>query len=94
MISDNRESGKRLAKGTCILSHFSCFIYGFGVALPSKPLNSIPLYDADSSSALSFVQQKLQDAGVKLEYTPADIACVERLGGRASDLETVRLYIA
>jgi len=52
-------------------------------------LNSIALYDADASSALSIVKQKLRDTGVSLEYTQAQIGCVERLGGRASDLETL-----
>ena len=58
-------------------------------ALPSKPLNSIALYDADAASALSFVKQKLTDAGVDQTFTPEQTAYVERLGGRASDLESV-----
>jgi hypothetical protein len=58
-------------------------------AIPSKPLNSIALYDADAASALSFVKQKLSDAHVGLDFTPAQIEYVERLGGRASDLESV-----
>jgi hypothetical protein len=58
-------------------------------ALPSKPLSSIALYDADAASALSFVKQKLGDADINLEYTHAQTEYVERLGGRASDLESV-----
>lgn len=59
-------------------------------ALPSKPLNSIALYDADASSALSFVTQKLLEAGADEALTPERTKSIERLGGRASDLETVR----
>jgi hypothetical protein len=59
------------------------------LALPSKPLNSIALYDADAASALSFVKQKLKDAGVDQTFTPEQTAYLERLGGRASDLESV-----
>jgi len=58
-------------------------------ALPSKPLNSIALYDADAASALSFVKQKLTDAGVDQTLSPEQTAYVERLGGRASDLESL-----
>lgn len=60
------------------------------VALPMKPLNSIALSDADSSSSLSFVKQKLQDAGIDIGISAEDTRYVERLGGRASDLESVR----
>lgn len=60
-------------------------------ALPSKPLNSIALYDADAASALSFVKKKLKDAGIDQEFTQEQTTYVERLGGRASDLESVRL---
>ncbi|OBZ75791.1 Mitochondrial escape protein 2 [Grifola frondosa] len=56
-------------------------------ALPSKPLSLIALSDADNASALSFVKQKLHDVGVEVEFTPEQTAYVERLGGRASDLE-------
>jgi hypothetical protein len=58
-------------------------------ALPTKPLNSIALYDADAASALSFVKQKLKDMGVDYTFTSEQTAYVERLGGRASDLESV-----
>ncbi|KAJ7929322.1 RNA12 protein-domain-containing protein [Mycena leptocephala] len=58
-------------------------------ALPSKPLNAIALSDADAASALAFVKRKLRDADINLDYTREQIACVERLGGRASDLESL-----
>jgi hypothetical protein len=58
-------------------------------ALPSKPLNSIALYDADTASALLFVKQKLKDAGVDQTFTSEQTAYIERLGGRAIDLESV-----
>ncbi|KAK7048069.1 mitochondrial escape protein 2 [Favolaschia claudopus] len=58
-------------------------------ALPSRPLNSITLYDADATSALAFVKRKLEDADINLEYTQQQVASVGRLGGRASDLESL-----
>ncbi|KAJ7184170.1 RNA12 protein-domain-containing protein [Mycena filopes] len=58
-------------------------------ALPSKPLNTIALHDADAASALAFVKRKLEDADIKLQYTREQVASVERLGGRASDLESL-----
>ncbi|KAH7889953.1 RNA12 protein-domain-containing protein [Phlebopus sp. FC_14] len=58
-------------------------------ALPSKPLNSIALYDADAPSALSFVKERLRDAGLTTDLTRGQIACIERLGGRASDLASL-----
>ncbi|KAJ7745975.1 RNA12 protein-domain-containing protein [Mycena olivaceomarginata] len=58
-------------------------------ALPSKPLNTIALHDADAASALAFVKRKLEDADIDLEYTREQVASVERLGGRATDLENV-----
>ncbi|KAG1842665.1 RNA12 protein-domain-containing protein [Suillus subalutaceus] len=56
-------------------------------ALPSKPLNSIALYDADAPTALSFVRRRLHDAGITSDLTPAQNKAIERLGGRTSDLE-------
>lgn len=61
------------------------------LALPTKPLSSIALSDADARSSLSFVKQKLHDAGLEVQLTAKDAQFVERLGGRASDLESVRL---
>jgi len=57
-------------------------------ALPSKPLHSVALSDADSSSALSFVQMKLK-ANKEVAFTTEQMMAIEKLGGRASDLETL-----
>jgi hypothetical protein len=61
------------------------------VALPSKPLNLIALSDADSGSALSYVKQKLHDTGIDVEFTPEQVSYIQRLGGRANDLEVVSI---
>ncbi|KDQ60596.1 hypothetical protein JAAARDRAFT_67035 [Jaapia argillacea MUCL 33604] len=58
-------------------------------ALPSKPLNTIALHDADAASVLAFVQQKLNDSGADLTFTAEQVSLLERLGGRASDLENL-----
>ncbi|KAI0818814.1 exonuclease [Irpex lacteus] len=58
-------------------------------ALPSKPLNTVALSDADASSALKFVQNKLQDAGVDVALNKDQTSYLERVGGRASDLESI-----
>ncbi|KAF8078176.1 RNA12 protein-domain-containing protein [Lyophyllum atratum] len=58
-------------------------------ALPSKPLASIALSDADFRSSVSFVKQKLRDADIPADFTPEQTAYIERLGGRASDLESL-----
>ncbi|KAF9459344.1 RNA12 protein-domain-containing protein [Collybia nuda] len=58
-------------------------------ALQSKPPSVVPLSDADSRSSLSFVRQKLQDADIDIDFTPQQMTYVERLGGRASDLESL-----
>ncbi|KAF9557696.1 hypothetical protein CPC08DRAFT_640029 [Agrocybe pediades] len=58
-------------------------------ALPTKPLNAIALSDADPKSSLSFVKQKLHDAGVDIGISSQDTHYLERLGGRASDLESL-----
>lgn len=89
VISDNREHAKRLAKGMALAMCFK-FAADFVVAaLPSKPLNTIALSDADSDTALSFVTQKLKDAGIDQAFTAEETKYVERLGGRASDLDSV-----
>ena len=58
-------------------------------ALPTKPINFVPLSDADPESSLSFVMQKLFDSGIDTGISARQLAYVERLGGRASDLESV-----
>lgn len=62
-------------------------------ALPSKPLNTIALYDADSASALQFVKQRLHESNIDADFTEKQMAYIERLGGRASDLASVRLFL-
>ena len=59
------------------------------LALPSKPLVTVALSDADSSTALKIVESKLHDAGVDLTFDKEQTAYLERVGGRASDLESV-----
>ncbi|KAG8833407.1 mitochondrial escape protein 2 [Serendipita sp. 399] len=58
-------------------------------ALPSKPLTSIAVADADPASALSFVQDKLNQYGVQTSLGKEQRLQIERLGGRSSDLETL-----
>ncbi|KAK7015902.1 mitochondrial escape protein 2 [Paramarasmius palmivorus] len=58
-------------------------------ALPSKPLNSVAIYDADAASALSYVQQKLRGAEINVQLTSEETSYLERLGGRSSDLESL-----
>nr|GAT47512.1 predicted protein [Mycena chlorophos] len=58
-------------------------------ALPSKPLQTIALSDADAESALAFVKHKLDEARIRLDYTAQQVASIQRLGGRASDLHNL-----
>ncbi|KAL1746991.1 RNA12 protein-domain-containing protein [Schizophyllum fasciatum] len=58
-------------------------------ALPTKPLYSVALSDADPDTSLSYVKQKLHDAEVDASFTSAQIGLIQRLGGRASDLESL-----
>lgn len=90
VVSDNRENVKRLARGEQ-LSYWNVVIMPDDTlsALPSKPLNQISFSDADNASALSFVKQKLHDSGLDVKFSSAQTAYIERLGGRASDLESV-----
>lgn len=37
------------------------------------------------------MRQKLRDADIDVDFTPEQTSYVERLGGRASDLESVRI---
>jgi hypothetical protein len=59
------------------------------IALPAKPLNFVALTDADSASSLLYITQKLKEASIDYDIRPEEVELVERLGGRASDLETV-----
>ncbi|KAF8475410.1 RNA12 protein-domain-containing protein [Gautieria morchelliformis] len=58
-------------------------------ALPTKPLNTVALADADPASSLAFINKKLQEASVEYNISPEETQLIERLGGRASDLETI-----
>ncbi|CAE6435290.1 hypothetical protein ACGC1H_002868 [Rhizoctonia solani] len=58
-------------------------------ALPSKPLTSIALSDADADTALKYVTWKLSDAGVAQSLHSNELRTVEKLGGRISDLDTL-----
>ena len=52
---------------------------------------SIPLGDADAASAMAFVKGKISSMGGGPQTLSAeDEVRLERLGGRASDLDTVR----
>ncbi len=93
VLSDNRENAKQLAQGdgTALSNKLLLVTISFLIALPSKPLHSVALSDADSSSALSFVQMKLK-ANKEVAFTTEQMIAIEKLGGRASDLETVRPF--
>ena len=54
-----------------------------------QPLYTIGLSDADPSSALLFMKQKLSNAGIDVDFTSRQTEYVQRLGGRTSDLESV-----
>jgi hypothetical protein len=90
VLSDNRENGRRLAKGglsTNILrARFRA--YGNFAALPATPLQSIQLSDADSASALAFVSEKFGVQGVPASLSRGEKVNLEKLGGRSSDLQT------
>ncbi|KAJ1307477.1 hypothetical protein OPQ81_001576 [Rhizoctonia solani] len=58
-------------------------------ALPSRPLTSIALSDADADTALKYVTWKLSDVGVAQSLRSNDLKIVEKLGGRISDLDTL-----
>lgn len=66
---------------------------GTSAALPTRPLASIALMDADAESALAFVKSKLLLAGVTEELQSEELEQIKRLGGRAGDLEVVSPYI-
>ncbi|KAF5372862.1 hypothetical protein D9758_001752 [Tetrapyrgos nigripes] len=86
-LAESQASLKRLASRLRAGAEF--LMMTIFSALPSKPLNYIALYDADSSNALSFVKQKLHRNNADLGLTDEDTAYVERLGGRSSDLESL-----
>lgn len=90
MLSDNRENAKRLAKGIEVADKlFTGGLHNF-VVNHSKPLNTIILSDANTETALAFVEQKLKEAKLDIKLTSKTTASIGRLGGRASDLDNVR----
>ncbi|ELU40419.1 exonuclease [Rhizoctonia solani AG-1 IA] len=58
-------------------------------ALPSKPLTSIALSDADVNTARSYVISKLSNYEIKQSLGKDELQAVENLGGRISDLDTL-----
>ncbi|CAE6424890.1 unnamed protein product [Rhizoctonia solani] len=58
-------------------------------ALPSRPLTSIALSDADTDTALKYVTWKLSDVGVAQSLRSNELKTVEKLGGRISDLDAL-----
>lgn len=88
VISDNRENSRKLAKGEPRNGYYRSCSLSVILAIVSKPLNSIALYDADAASSLAFVKQKLGD-NANVAFTENEVQCLQRLGGRASDLESV-----
>ncbi|KZV94062.1 hypothetical protein EXIGLDRAFT_835266 [Exidia glandulosa HHB12029] len=58
-------------------------------AMPTKPLANITLSDADPETAISYVSSRLAEAGHSQTLTKEQIARVQMLGGRASDLQTL-----
>ena len=52
-------------------------------------MSAVALTDADPASSLSYIDQKLDESGAKYEISYEETQLIERLGGRASDLETV-----
>jgi len=57
--------------------------------LPTKPLNAVALADADPASSLSYIKEKLEESGVGYNIPTDEQYLVERVGGRASDLDTI-----
>lgn len=56
-------------------------------AMPTKPLNSVGLADADETNSLVYVQDKLGKSAARL--TVEDQGQITKLGGRMVDLETL-----
>ncbi len=53
----------------------------------------IALSDVDNASALQFVRTKLHETGTEIQLSHDDTEMINWLGGRASDLASVRLYL-
>ena len=61
-------------------------------ALFSEPLSMIALRDADNQTALQYVKARLDDVGI--EFSLEETEMINCLGGRASDLASVRLNLS
>ena len=54
----------------------------------------IALRDADNQSALQYVKARLHDVGIDVQFSLEETELVDRLGGGASNLDTVCLDLA
>ena len=99
VLSDNRENGRRLAKGELRALQIPrdinvdrIFNFNFGAALPATPLQNIQLSDADPVSALAFVAEKIGTQGAPAFLSINQKINLEKLGGRSSDLQTASSF--
>jgi len=53
----------------------------------------IVLHDADNQSALQYVKARLDDVGIDVRFSLEETEMINGLGGRASDLASVRLNL-
>ena len=53
----------------------------------------IALSDVDNANALQLVRAKLRETGTEIQLSHDDTEMINWLGGRASDLASVRLYL-
>lgn len=53
----------------------------------------IALSDVDNANALQLVKAKLHETGTEIQLSHDDTVMIDWLGGRASDLASVRLYL-
>lgn len=70
-----------------VIGEGSSTIKPLTTALPSKPLNSVALSDADDYNSLEFVHEKLSTTDQPYELTDVDRKNIAKLGGRMVDLE-------
>ena len=53
----------------------------------------IALSDVDNANALQLVRAKLHETGTEIQLSHDDTEMISWLGGRASDLASVRFYL-
>jgi hypothetical protein len=91
VVCDSSSASKALTKGestdsiitrACSLTVQCCLS-----ALPTKPLNTISLADADRENSMAYVVSKLGSTGSSL--SPEETEQIEKIGGRMIDLELV-----